>query len=385
VTNDTLRPAPVALALVVTALLTLALPAGADHDPEPRANIELGLEGPLRGAGPVSGYGFFLWNRPHFIEEHWYLRVIVAPVYLTSELIRDHWPAEGHAVGVGLGGGFFAYNFDEFRVGSREERESFWGHGGEVTLTYYRWIRLLDALPVEGQLRLRPQYAVYQRTDDTDPRFRLPADTPIYSARVGVRVGGEPPELQPLVSFEASAWSEVSYRVHADPFGRPEREEATEHFSNRVWGRLGGAITPFPGHTARVFLTAGTIANPDALTAFRVGSALPFRREFPLILRGYHVDEVFARSFWLVNLSYRFPLWPRSERVGLVLAADYARVDYLPGHELPRRDLRGVGADLSIALTADVTLMLGYGYGLDAPRGSTVGGHELHGLLELKF
>lgn len=376
---------PVALALVVTALLALAPPAGADHDPEPRTNLELGLEGPLRGAGPVSGYGFFLWNRPHFIEEDWYLRVIIAPVYLTSELIRDRWPAEGHAVGIGVAGGFFVYNFDEFRVGSRQEGESFWGHGGEVTLSYYRWIRLFDVLPIEGQLRLRPQYAIYQRTDDTNPRFRLPADTPIYSARVGIRVGGEPPELRPLVAFEASVWSEVSYRENARPFGLSEREEEAEHLSNRVWGRVGGAITPLSGHTARLFLTAGTVSNPDALTSFRLGSALPFRREFPLVLHGYHVDEVFARSFWLVNASYRFPLWPGSQRVGLALAADYARVDYLPGRGLPRRDLRGAGADLMLSLTSDITLILGYGYGVDAPRGSTSGGHELHGLLELKF
>lgn len=345
----------------------------------------MGIEGPLRGSGPVFGYGFFLWNRPHFIEQDWYLRVIVAPVYLTSELIRDRWPADGHAVGLGLGGGFFAYNFDEFRVGSQKERESFWGHGGEGTLSYYRSLKIADVLPVEAQLRLRPQYVVYQRTDDTDPRFRLPADTAIYSGRVGIRLGGEPPELLPEVAFEASLWSELSYREAAEPFGLPDRLEQTEHTSNRIWGRVGGIITPFKGHTARVFLTGGTTQNADSLTSFRLGSALPYRREFPLVLHGYHVDEVFARRFWLLNLSYRFPLWPGSERLGLQLAADYARVEYLRGRELPRRDLRGVGADLSVTFTRDVTVLLGYGYGFDAPRGSDFGGHQVHTLLEVQF
>jgi len=138
-------------------------------------------------------------------------------------------------------------------------------------------------------------------------------------------------------------------------------------------------------HTARVFLTAGTTESSDALSSFRLGSALPFRSEFPLILHGYFVEEVFARRFWLLNLACRFPLPPVPDRVKLQLSFDWAHVDYAPGHRLPRNDLRGVGADLCIAITRQVTLMLGYGYGLDAPRGGGFGGQEAHALLEYKF
>ena len=51
------------------------------------------------------------------------------------------------------------------------------------------------------------------------------------------------------------------------------------------------------------------------------------------------MDEIFARRFWLVNLAYRFPLWPGQERVTLQVLADYARVTYLPGHRLPHSGL----------------------------------------------
>jgi hypothetical protein len=44
-----------------------------------------------------------------------------------------------------------------------------------------------------------------------------------------------------------------------------------------------------------------------------------------------------------------------------------------------------VGADLSIALTGRVTLQIGYGYGWDAPRGGSFGGHELGTQIEVKF
>ncbi len=191
----------------------------------------------------MSGYGFLLWNRPHVLHEDLYWRVVVAPTFLTSELVRDRWPKSGHAIGVGLGGGFFPYNFDEFRNGVHMERESFWGHGGEVTLSYYRRLKIADLVPIEGQLRLRPQYVVYQGAGDTDSRFRLPADTAIYEGRAGIRVGGEPPELLPEVALELSVWYEPSYRQEADAYGFPERRQALHHVTQRSWARAGGVAT----------------------------------------------------------------------------------------------------------------------------------------------
>lgn len=379
-------PRVLLLALLAIALVTGLAPASAQVDPEPRANLELGVEGPLRGHGAVSGYGFFLWNRPHFLDEDYYLRVIVAPTYARSEWVIDRWPAPGHAIGFGAAGGAFPYNFDEFRQGSHIEEESFWGHGGEVAVTYYRRILLGDVLPLEGQVQLRPQYVVYQRGSSTDRDFRLPADTAIYNGRVGFRLGGVPPELLPDLALELSAWYEASYRDIADPYGLPDQPQPVEHLTQRVWARTGGIIKLPAGHAVRLFLTGGTAGDPDALSSFRLGSALPFRSEFPLVLHGYYLDEVFARRFWLFNGGYRFPVWPGSQRVTLQLSFDYAQVDYVPGHELPRTGLRGVGADLCVVLTPRVTLVIGYGYGFDAPRGDgDFGGHEAHTLLELRF
>jgi hypothetical protein len=375
--------APVRLA-ITAALLGVAATAAAQVDPEPRANLELGVEGPLRGDGPLSGYAFFLWNRPHFVEEDWYLRVILAPTFVTSELVVDRWPADGHALGFGAGGGLFPYNFDELRGGSHIEGESFWGHGGEATLTYYRRLTLWDVLPIEGQLRLRPQYVAYDK-NGTDSAFRLPADTPIVHGRAGIRVGGVPPELLPELALELSLWYEASYRAVADAYGFEDAPRSLEHLTDRAWARAGGIAKLPGGHSLRAFVTGGTAERTDALSTFRMGSGLPFRSEFPLVLHGYYVDEVFARRFVLVNVAWRLPLPVAGDRVKLQLSFDYARVDYAAGHDLPRNGLRGVGADLCIQLTSRATLVLGYGYGLDAPRGDRFGGHEAQTLLELRF
>jgi len=366
-------------------LLGLAAPAWAQIDPEPRANLELGVEGPLRGDGPISGYFFLLWNRPHFLRDDLYLRVVTAPVFVTTELARENWPGPNQAVGVGLGGGYGPYSFDDFRNGDYKVRESFLAHGGEATFSYYPRVKIGGVLPLEGQVRLRPQYVLYERSGDTDRRFRLPADTPVYYGRAGLRLGGVPPELLPRIALELSLWHEVAYRQIADPYGLPERPQELEHLTQRSWGRLGAVITPAEGHTVQVFLTAGTTENADALSTYRMGSALVFRHEFPMVLHGYFVDEIFARRFWLLNASYRFPIWPGTDRVQLQISADYAQVDYFPGRRLPRSTLRGVGLDASVRLTRRLAFVFGYGYGIDAPRNGGFGGHEVNMFLEWKF
>jgi hypothetical protein len=373
------------LAAVVLLPVLAVTPARAQRDPEPRAYIEVGTDVPVQGNAPLTGYAFFLWNRPNYPEPDQYLRVVLTPTYLISELIQDHWPYGRHAVGIGLNGGGFRFGHEEFRLGSHKSAESFWGHGAEVPLSYYAGTKLFELLPLEGQIRVTPGFVLYQRSLDTAERFELPQDTGLFTGRVGLRLGGVPPELLPQVALEASAWYEVRYRADAGTFGFPERPERLESLTQRAWGRLAAVATPLAGHTFEILLTAGLSRDADLLSSFRLGSALPFRSEFPLILHGYFVEEVFAKRFWLLNASYRFPAWPDSRRVTFRVGGDLAGVDYVRGHRLPRNHLGGVGGDLSIAFTPRMTLVVGYGYGFDAPRNGGFGGHMAHALIEMKF
>jgi hypothetical protein len=375
----------VPLAGLVLFPVFVTLPAFAQPDPEPRAYLEVGTEVPLKGNAPINGYAFFLWNRPHFPNPDQYLRVVVAPTYLLTEFVQDHWPFGRHAVSIGLNGGGLRYGHAEYRDGSYKEAESFWGHGAELPLSYYAGTKLFDKLPLQGQIRVTPSFIVYQDNFDTAERFELPPDTGLLTGRVGLRLGGVPPELFPKVALEASAWYEATYRTETGTFGFPERPEELESLSQRAWGRVAAVLSPADGHTVDVFLTAGLSHDADLLSSFRMGSALPFRTEFPLILHGYFVEEIFAKRFWLLNASYRFPAWPGSRAVHLRISGDIAGVEYIDGHSLPREQLHGVGADVSVAITPRVTVVAGYGYGFDAPRNGGFGGHEAHALIELKF
>ena len=339
----------------------------------------------MKGNAPINGYAFYLWNRPNYPEPDQYLRVVVAPTYLLTEFVQDHWPFGRHAVSIGLNGGGFRYGHEEYRHGTHQAEESFWGHGAELPLSYYAGTKLFDKLPLQGQVRVTPAFLVYQDSFSTDEDYQLPPDTGLITGRVGLRLGGVPPELLPKLALEASAWYEATYRTNTGTFGLPDKPEPLESLSQRFWGRLAGVFAPADGHTIDVLLTAGFSLDVDLLSSFRMGSALPFRSEFPLIIHGYFVEEVFAKRFWLLNASYRFPAWPGSRKVTLRLAFDMAGVDYVDGHALPREHLRGVGGDLSVAFTPRVTMVVGYGYGIDAPRNGGFGGHEAHALIELKY
>jgi hypothetical protein len=355
-------------------------------DAESRTFIEGGVEYPLRGNGPLTGYGYMFYTKPHFLDEDLYLRLVIPPGYFISELIKDHWPSENSAVGIGISGGFFAESQTEFLNGHYEKDQSFNGDSAGGTLAYYlRGLKIGGVLPAEAQIRANPKYVWYDRTSNTADRFRLPENTAIYDVRAGFRLGGVPPELFPSAALEWSLWQTVSYRDNAGRYGYREQPQESEHLTGKTWTRLGGIFTFWGTQQASAFLNGGIAENTDPLSSFRMGGGLRLRAEFPLLLHGFYVEEIFAKKYVLVNFAYRFPVWPGQDLVHLQLLADYARVDYIQGHSLPRSNLAGVGASLSVAITKRIDLVVGYGYGINAPRGRSFGGQEFDAQFEFKW
>jgi hypothetical protein len=354
-------------------------------DAETRTYIQGGVETPLKGNGPVTGYAYLFATRAHFLDEDLYLRVVVPPGYLISELILDHFPSQNSALGIGVSGGFFAESQTEFQEGRYLSAESFTGDSAGGTLAYYlRGPKIFGVLPMEGQIRANPKYVWYDRSGSTSRYFRLPENTPIYDVRAGIRLGGVPPELFPNAAVEASVWHTLSYRGNAGHYGFAQELQETDHFTQRTWTRLGATYT-FGAQQVSAFFNAGIAEDTDALSTFRMGGGLRLRAEFPLLLHGFYVEEIFARSFWLMNFAYRFPIWPGQDLVHLQLLGDVAQVNYIQGHHLPRSTLAGVGVNLSVAVTKRIDLVVGYGYGINAPRGNSFGGQEFDAQFQFKY
>src|SRR6185295_13282229 len=81
-------------------LVPFLLPA--QIDPEPRRLVQIGYNQSLEGASPIAGYGFIYYNKPNFISTNLTLRLVVAPIYLDTELGFRGLLGPKTDVGVGL-------------------------------------------------------------------------------------------------------------------------------------------------------------------------------------------------------------------------------------------------------------------------------------------
>ena len=356
--------------------------ARAQIDPEKRRLFQFGYNQPLQGRGPLSGYAFYYFNEPGFIQTNLTLRLAVAPVYLDSELGIRHALSPNTDLAIGLAGGGFADSHSEIRLGKYLREESFTGHGGEAGVSLYHLFNPDQTIPLNAILRGSVHYTAFERDDRTAPGFTLPSDHATIHLRTGLRWGGREPLMLPTLAMELSAWYEGQYRTESEKYGFAGDRELND-VSHLFWGRALLVYTlPEWKHNFSVSLTAGTSLHADRFSAFRLGGALPLVSEFPLTLPGYYFQELSADRFVLLSSEYAVPLGP-SKQWGLMVSAATAEIDYLPGLQQPGRWNSGVGAGVVFRSKSEVWhVVLGYSYGIDAIRGNDRGAHSVGILIQ---
>ena len=356
--------------------------ANGQIDPEKRRLFQFGYNQPLQGRGPLSGYAFYYYNQPAFIQTNLTLRLAIAPVYVDSELGIRHALSPNTDLAIGLAGGGFADSYSEIRQGKYLREESFIGHGGEVGVSLYHRFNPDQQIPLTAILRSFAHYTTYETDDATAAGFVLPPDHATLHVRTGLRWGGREPLMLPSLAMELSAWYEGQYRADAEPYGLNGDRELKDN-SHLFWGRALLAYTlPELKHNFSLSLTAGTSLNADRFSAYRLGGALPLVSEFPLTLPGYYFQELSADRFVLLSGQYDLPL-DRSKRFGLMVSAATALVDYLPGLEQPGRWNSGAGGGIVFRSKSQAWhVVLGYAYGIDAIRDSGRGAHSVGILIQ---
>lgn len=374
------------IGLVIAAAALYAPWAAAQIDPRQRTYLEGGTEFPMRGNGPLLGYGFLLISRPHLGGPDNYLRIATAGAYTRIDWIHDNLPSKGQALGLGARGGIFSNNFYAYRDGRYLPGQSFRGHSAGIALSYFAHpYKIMGRIPVDFELRVAPTYLMYRRAPGTDPQFTPPEDSAVYCYRVGLRIGGVPPVLAPTRALELTLWYEADHRAHAGPYGLHGDALATKSWTTRSWLQLGGII-PLPhGQVVSLFYSMGATGQADPLDLFRLGGSLRLYNRFPLLLHGYYENEIFASNYRLVNAFYRFPLLPDQRRLMLQLDFDYANIAYFQGYALPHRELIGIGADLIYDWSKAVRIVTGYGYGPGAPRPGGYGASAVNLRVEIKL
>lgn len=357
----------------------------AQIDPVKRDLIQLGFNQPTRGKAPISGYAFYLLNRPDFPRTNLTLRLALAPTFLDSELGFREALGPNTDVGLGVAGGGFAHTYSEFRRGTYLQAESFTGHGGELSASLYHRFNPNAELPLHGVLRAGGQFVAYERDDQTAAAFTLPRDRATAFVRAGLRLGGGEPVIFPDLGLELSVWAETQLRDDDDTygFGRDRRVEATSHL---FWARAVFTYTlPNLQPTFSVHFTGGGTIRPDRFSAWRLGGYLPMVSEFPLTLPGYFYQELTAERFFLAGGHGVLPM-DSARRWNLVFIGSGGWVDYLRGLEQPGSWHSGVGTGLHYrSASGRWQVGVGGGYGFQALRNGHKGAFMVGMICEINF
>lgn len=360
------------------------LAACAQIDPDKRDLIQVGYNAVFEGVQPFAGYAFYYHNQPDFIRTNLTLRMAVSPTYVDSELGVGGALGPNTDIGIGAAGGGFADSYNEIHGGTFYQDQSFDGYGGETSFSIYHLFDPGRLIPLYLVLRGTAHYSIYERDDDTATDFRLPNNHLDGSVRAGLRFGGVEPTLFPALAMELSVWYEGHVRTNPGSYGYASNPDELNLQSHLFWMEAALSYT-FSNTQQNVYirLTAGTSADADRFSAYRLGGFLPLIAEFPLSLPGYFYQEISARQFLLLNANYLVPI-DRKAQWDLAFNASTAVVDYLPGEGQPGDWLNGVaGGVMWHSATDRWKIMTDYAYGINAIRNGHRGAHSIAVLLQL--
>jgi hypothetical protein len=370
----------------VCAAAALATSTGyAQIDPEERKLLQLGVNQSLHDDGPAAAYAFYYWNQPGVPATNMTLRLAIAPVYLDGELGFKGLLGENTDVGVGVFGGGFYNSYHEIRQGNYYRDESFDGHGGGAALSLYQLFNPGATVPLNGLVRAGMNYHVFSDASDTAGHFALPSSQPFYTLRTGLRWGGKEPLLTPRLAAELSVWYDLEYRPDHGTYGLEDDRELNS-VSHRFLASARLIYTfPRSEHYLAFGLTGGAVINADRFSAYRLGGALPFTAEYPLMLPGYFYEELSAQSFGLLYGLYSIPLGP-AKQWSILAGAATAVVDYLD--ELEQSGNWNSGVTGGFGYTSKnrrLQAVTAFGYGIDAIRSDGRGGYSMSLMFQYNF
>ena len=367
------------------ALTLVAFNASAQIDPAPRQLLDLGGDASVTDSGPMGAYAFYYWNMVNVPTTNQFLRLVIAPVYVDSELGFNGLLGEYTDLGIGAFGGLYANSYQEVDGGRWYKNQSFDGNGGGASVSLYHRFNPDQHIPLNGVLRARMNYESFDTTSDTANNFVLPESQPVITYRAGLRWGGKEPMLGPVLAMEVSGWYELEQRTAPGGYGFGNDREL-ERVSQRFFGRAQINYTTLESkHYIVAGLQGGGTVNADRLSAYRLGGVLPYTKEFPLTIPGYFYQELSAKSFGLAYAGYTIPFGSQ-DQWSLIGNGGAALVDYVDGTGQAGAFNSGIGAGVGYnAPSQRWKVMSLFGYGFEARREHGQGGYSLGMAFQYNF
>jgi hypothetical protein len=330
----------------------------------------------------LSGFGAFWFNENHYPTTNTAFRFIYAGIYLDAELSYFVAGNTNTTIGLGAGGGVFSDGLTPYRDGYLLSEQTVYGDSANARVFVNQSIPNPTPLP----LNLRATYVVagqfYRRTDDT-AIFTVPSDHLVQTALAELRFGGIEPGLTARRGAELYVAAEANYRNGFDAFGPLGAEYPVESKYTRLFGSL---ALKLPVGQTTVFgrLGGGLGDNLDAISAWKLGGNILNLDAYTLTLHGYYTREILARDFGIANVVVSQKLTDWHDLTGH-LYADWAIAHTVAPQDGDWHNYTGVGVGLGFRTIWDNNVLLSYGYGFNALRNGSHGGHEIAIALEKKF
>jgi len=368
-------------AVVVLCLLATSVFAQVDIEHRRTVTAQASLA-VFRGDTKFDGFGYFWFNENNYPWTNTALRVIFAGVYVDSEFSYYVAGNTNTAIGIGVGGGMLVDSCLPYRNGRQLSDQAI--DGGDVG--GHIFINQTIPNPTPLPLNVRGTYSVYKFNydmSDSIQNFVCPSDFITQTIQGELRFGGIEPGLLSKRGAEFYVSGDANYRSGFDAFG-PVGGPVLGDKSNydRILASL-GAILPAGPVTVGARICGAYGDNIDELSAWKLGGNLINVEPYSYTLHGYYLWEIFSDRFVMSNLALSIPVHEK-HNIAIHFYGDWANAHLVPPSSREHNYL-GTGAGVSFRGPYKTDVLLSYGYGFNAERNGTSGGHEVTLGLEREF
>ena len=225
-------------------------------------------------------------------------------------------------------------------------------------------------------------YTDYSRDDETITNFTLANSGIFQTARLSGGSG-----TYEASNYSPKGWSlsfnvEATFRDDWRRWGPPNLYDSSSEFQKF---QLDGVyVLPIYKDQSLIGRFTGGVGNDlDRLAAFKLGSSLT-GKPGTLVLHGFYTEEIFAEDFVLGNVDYVIPILTE-QQLALHFYADGAATTR---GDVPDRSVHGwagIGSAVTFVGWWETEWQVGYGFGINAQRGTDNGGHEFFTQMSKQF
>lgn len=350
-------------------------------------NDHIALEGGIsvpadHGRGYPKGFGYFFWKRDAWPWPTTDFRLIFGGIEGDTELTMRGFVTRDTDLGFGVNyhitGRLEEYDRGQINIGNRMRISHY---SGRLFLQQHIMVNYLETV----RLRLTYEYGYtqYYHDDDTTPTFQLANNGSFQTIRLNSSMGKLNHSNDRPSGWNVNLGAEATFRDNWKSWGPATTPWKSPSEFQKLTLDGTYVVSSFDEQKLVTKLTGGVGNELDRLSTYRLGGSLSgFHSSF--VLHGFYIKEIFAEDFGLLNLDYVIPLL-KEQRLALHLYADSAitrRTD-IPDHE--PHGWVGTGTGLSFRGWWDTHWLVGYGYGINAQRGSNDGGHEFFAQISKEF